>query len=1017
MSERRSFQPPPPSRPALPEGAHRAVLRLSLAAVGLQQLLRLEGLRTVRAAGAEVAGEWDATVVAVGAPTLAFALLVPALLVLSAFSSQLSLLERRRGRLVWTLVALATATWLGLALTTGRKAQALAVRVPFVLGLAVVAALFAALAARDVRRALASRPWLAVLLGVVVSGAALVVDARVLPRLYPVFHGGLVVVGLAGLLVVADGVVGAVSALGRRARVVLDLAAAAGLLWCALGLRYVPRAGEELARFDNARRILDERSLHLGRVAALAVKRWPPRVVDDEAAPDPLAVPKGPRALAAEGRDLLLVTVDALRADHLGCYGYPRKTTPTLDALAREGVLFERAYTPTPHTSYAIGSLMTGKYLRPVLTLAAATGGVRRPDETWAGLLRTYGFRTAAFYPPAVFHVDADRFADLQQRGLDFEYAKVEFAAPSLRAAQLTSYLAAAPKDKPLFVWVHLFEPHEPYVAHPEHPFGETDVDRYDSEIAAADAGLAKMVAAFRAARPGGVVIVSADHGEAFGEHGARYHGTTVYEEQVRVPLLVSAPGLVATGRRVAEPVQLVDLLPTVLSAYGIPRPPRVRGRDLGALLAVGAPKGGGAGEGLAFAEVEDQTMFARGSHRLLCNRVLATCSLYDLAKDPLELSPIADAARVTELRKQTSGLLAASAALEGLGGTGWPEPLRRALSGDADAAIDVTPLLDDVDVAFRRRAAEALARLARAETSPHVVRALGLEKDEVARGWLVVAAVRTDPKSPEAARLSALVARDDRIGRFAALAASEAATTPFGVMPQAFDRLLSLLEEVRGDAVLSRASLQGLARLGRGQPVLGRKATPAIVAALDDVRLRAVAAEALGLLADTAAAPALLGRLAEERHVDARMPLAMALARLGAGDAALPHVVRFLGVPELPPGGGDALAALLAGRTLPWLGRPPEPVVQGKVLLHVAKAGPFRLLVLGVPLGTGVEITVDGAKVPVASTAAGPVVEVASHAPGPLTVQWMSSAKVRGVALIPRTQDLPPPKADAEAP
>jgi hypothetical protein len=121
--------------------------------------------------------------------------------------------------------------------------------------------------------------------------------------------------------------------------------------------------------------------------------------------------------------------------------------------------------------------------------------------------------------------------------------------------------------------------------------------------------------------------------------------------------------------------------------------------------------------------------------------------------------------------------------------------------------------------------------------------------------------------------------------------------------------------------------------------------------------------------------------------------------------------------VPELPPGGGDALAALLLGRTLPWFARPPEPVVQGKVFLNVGKPGPFRLLVLGVPLGTGVEITVDGAKVPVVSTAAGPVVEIASHAPGPLTVQWMSSAKVRAVALIPRTQDLPPPKADAEAP
>ncbi len=1010
MQERRSFRPPAVPSAPVPEGAHRAVLRFALAALILQQLLRLEGLRTLRAAGAEIAGEWDAAVVAVGAPTLAFALLLPGLLVLSAFSAFLSLLERRSGRVAWTLLSTTGAVWLGLALSTGRKAHALEVRLPFVLCLVFVAGLLTWFAAREVRRSLSPRPWLGLALGVVVVVAALVVDARVLPRLYPVFHLTLVLVALGGLLIAVDGVIGAWLGLGRRALTALELLAAAALAWMTVGLRYAPKAGEELARFDNARRVVDERSLMLGRVAALAVKRWPPRPVDDEGAPDPLAVAASTRALHAGGRDLLLVTVDALRADHLGCYGYPRKTTPTLDALALEGVLFERAYTPTPHTSYAISSLMTGKYLRPVLTLAAATGGERRPDETWAGLFRTYGFRTAAFYPPAIYYVDAERFGDLAKRGLDFEYAKVEFATPPLRAAQLSGYLAAAPKDKPLFVWVHLFEPHEPYVTHPDHPFGEGDVDRYDSEIAEADAGIGRMVAAFRAARPTAMVIVSADHGEAFGEHGARYHGTTVYEEQVRVPLIVSAPGLVAKGRRVSEPVQLVDLLPTALSAYGIPRPPRVRGRDLGHLLAVAEPL---LGEGLAFAEVEDQTMFARGALRLLCNRVLSTCALYDLDRDPLQLHPLTDPARVAALRKQTSALLSTSAALEGLGGVGWPEPLRRAFSGDADAAIEVAPLLDDVDVAFRRRAAEALARLARAETSPHVVRALGLEKDALVRGWLAVAAVRTDPKSAEAVQLPALIAEDDALSRFAALAASEAAAVPVGAMPVAFDRLLALLVEVRGDGVLARASIRGLARLGQGQPLLGRKATPVLVAALDDVRLRAAAAEALGALADTGAAPALLQRLAVERHLDARMPLAQALARLGAGDAALPHVVRFLGVPELPPGGGDTLLTLLTGRAVPWMVRAPEPVVQGKLVATIGKAGAWRVLVLGVPPDTAVELTIDGAKVPVQTTAAGPVAELVARPVGPLTIQWLSTAKVRAVALIPRVADLPPPKAD----
>src|SRR5206468_2213781 len=120
-----------------------------------------------------------------------------------------------------------------------------------------------------------------------------------------------------------------------------------------------------------------------------------------------------------------------------------------------------------------------------------------------AGYARRYGYHTAAFYPPAVFFIDAPRFVHFEERGLDFEYRKVEFAAPALRAHQMAEYLVAAPKEAPLFAWVHLFEPHEPYVAHPEHSFGAkdtpTEVDAYDSEIAAADQGLGDLVRAFRA--------------------------------------------------------------------------------------------------------------------------------------------------------------------------------------------------------------------------------------------------------------------------------------------------------------------------------------------------------------------------------------------------------------------------------------------------------------------------------------------------------------------------------------
>jgi arylsulfatase A-like enzyme len=245
-----------------------------------------------------------------------------------------------------------------------------------------------------------------------------------------------------------------------------------------------------------------------------------------ELTPEPLAK-KG--NLDLRGRDLLLITVDALRADHLSSYGYERTTTPHIDKLAEGGALFRYAYAATPHTSYSVTSLMTGKYMRPLLLQGAG-----KDSDTWAATLRTYGYRTAAFYPPAVFFIDSDRFKHFSDTGLGFEYRKVEFAEGKQRIDQVATYLKRESKAEQLFLWVHLFAPHEPYEAHPGFDFGDHDIDRYDSEVAFADDTVGKLVALFRKHRPRSAVMVSSDHGEEFGEHGGRYHGSSVYEEKVR---------------------------------------------------------------------------------------------------------------------------------------------------------------------------------------------------------------------------------------------------------------------------------------------------------------------------------------------------------------------------------------------------------------------------------------------------------------------------------------------------
>ena len=439
--------------------------------------------------------------------------------------------------------------------------------------------------------------------------------------------------------------------MGRGERVL----AVIGWSLALLALAWSPAAARRLDRSDNLRIVLAEHAPVRGRAVRVAAWLSPPAPLDVVDAQPPAPNGEVTRSLDWSGRDILLISVDALRADHLGAYGYSRKTTPNLDALARKGALFERAYCPTPHTSYSVTSMMTGKAMRPLLSL-----GLGKQSDTWATYLRRYGYKTAAFYPPAVFYIDQERFSEFETSGLGFEYRWVEFTSAETKVKEVSKYLASAGPE-PVFLWVHLFEPHEPYVDHPGYAFGadtKLPVDSYDSEVAYADAAIGDLLRVVRASRPNAVVVVTADHGEEFGEHGGRYHGTTCYEEQVRVPLLVSGPGIVP--QRIATVVQTIDLLPTVLSALGIPRPARVRGRDLGPVLTRSAlPAGQDADPGLAYAETDEQTLLARGGDRLLCQRKLGACALYDVDADPGERVDEAQRApgKARELRALTQGV------------------------------------------------------------------------------------------------------------------------------------------------------------------------------------------------------------------------------------------------------------------------------------------------------------------------------------------------------------------------
>ncbi|MFP3940102.1 MAG: sulfatase, partial [Thermoanaerobaculia bacterium] len=262
-------------------------------------------------------------------------------------------------------------------------------------------------------------------------------------------------------------------------------------------------------------------------------------------APEPELPPPG----AAAGYNLLLVTLDTTRADHLGAYGDAGAETPNLDRLAAGGLRFTDAVTPVPMTLPAHATLLTG--------LDPPGHGVRingrfvlgQEHETLAEALRRAGYETAAFVSSFVL----DRRFGLAQ-GFDRYDARLEttraaaFAPQTERSAEavtdaavewLEGRRAAGGEGRPVFLWVHYFDPHDPY--EPPEPFASRFADRpYAGEIAYVDRELGRLLASLERTGLAGrtVVVATADHGESLGEHGERYHSRTLYEGAVRVPLI-----------------------------------------------------------------------------------------------------------------------------------------------------------------------------------------------------------------------------------------------------------------------------------------------------------------------------------------------------------------------------------------------------------------------------------------------------------------------------------------------
>jgi arylsulfatase A-like enzyme len=924
-----------------------------------------------------------------------------------------------------TLAAWPIASWSLWLLTSGRRARELPGRAWLAIGLGLGAAYGLGwlatkllLARRDPRAALG---WRALLGAAAV--AALIADMYALRRLYPAFHALLACTALLAACGAAalwpENVPG-----GARPRVPSRSLArwqvGLALALCAYGavsLRSLPNARFAITEVAPLSGKLLRASARLGpRARGLPIAT---EVAGSGSAPraSGSAAPATAHGVDLRGRDVLFVTVDALRADMLGAYGSGARLTPALDALAAEGAVFERAYTPTPHTSYALTSVLTSKYMQPLLALGER--GSEHP--TLADLLRRHGYRTAAFYPPAIFFVDPERFAGFSERHLGFEYVKAMFATVEQQVAMVEEYLQQAPPELPVFAWVHVFEPHEPYEPPARFARGDSPRERYQGEVAAADEGVGRLVAAFRRARPGATVIVSADHGEEFGEHGGHHHGTTLFDEQTRVPWLWSSPGAI-TPRRIEAAVDLVDLGATLLSALGVPREARMRGDDLTGLLAGAQP----AGPMHAFSSIDGAQMVTDGRFKLACEP--RQCRLFDLRADPAEREDIASrrAHDVQRLRSVLAEMAASLPRVEALaldGDKGWPPALSRARMGDVTVAGELPPLLSSSRAEVRAEAARALAGFEVGAARPTLARLAETDPDDAVRAESAIAALALGDvaqldRVAEVTRGSGPADRVRRAGL--ALAARGDARGADVLLPAALDATLDERERV--------AALEGLATVGV------RGAAKTLVPLLDDVRLRPRVATTLGKLGERAVLPALLRAFAEERYPEARAAEARALLALGARRQALAGVERYLGMASSMPAGvalmleagalrrGAAIGADLVAderaRRGAWTCDPDGcvPALDAELVVRRsgARASASRLTLLVHADRHGRSLSAAGTRVELAQGASEVAIALPatprSAEPLALPIATDAGVRVRAFVLVPDLPELPPP-------
>jgi arylsulfatase A-like enzyme/Tfp pilus assembly protein PilF len=371
------------------------------------------------------------------------------------------------------------------------------------------------------------------------------------------------------------------------------------------------------------------------------------------------------------GLSVLLITIDTLRADALGCYGRTAAETPIMDRLAAEGVRFTQAHAQNVVTLPSHANILSGRY--PLDHGIRDNAGFRFPTatESMATLLKKAGYRTAAFV--SAFPLDSrfglDRGFDVYDDRLGDPESRSAFVMQERSGRQTVAaaqaWLVAQGGAKTL-LWLHLYEPHFPYTA--AEPFASRFAgDPYHGEVAYTDALLRPLLEPLLDGKGGRtLVVLTADHGEGLGEHGEATHGIFAYETTLHVPLILHTPALLRP-RVVGDSVRHVDLLPTVLDALGLDAPAGLPGQSL-----LGAANGRPLESKASYFEAMSSALnrgwaplrgLARGRWKLID---LPIPELYDLERDPHEARNLAaqEPQRLEEIRAQLSSTRAADPGL-----------------------------------------------------------------------------------------------------------------------------------------------------------------------------------------------------------------------------------------------------------------------------------------------------------------------------------------------------------------